>query len=116
MVATIPGSPYLHLLEGRLRIKIPELKGAQSRALALAQRLEQLEGIDAVTANPTTGNVLILFNSAQLEHRAIIRAIQQCGYLATILPMAPSERRKLTHVVFQSAVELVIERLVLALI
>ncbi len=109
-------SPYLHVLEGRVRIKIPEIKGRPQRALALERYLQQGEGIDEVTANPHTGNVLILFNSTVLRHHDIIVLIQQGGYLLKPAATSLPERANLTHVVFQSAVELAIERLVLALI
>lgn len=116
MPVTMPISPYLHVLDGRLRIKITDLKGAPNKALILVQQLLKLEGITDVNANPTTGNALILFDSMLLDHTDIIAAIQHCGYLTSTSPTLVPERKNLTHVVLQSAVELAIEHLVLALI
>lgn len=116
MPVTTPLSPYLHVLEGRVRIKIPEIKGMPRRALGLERHLQQGEGIYEVTANPKTGNVLILFDSATLRHHDILVLIQQGGYLMNSPVTSLPERINLTHVVFQSTVELAIERLVLALI
>jgi hypothetical protein len=109
-------SPYLHVLDGRVRIKIPVIKGAPQRALALEQRLLALDGINTVTANPTTGNVLILFESTMISHNNIIAAIHRLGYLTGPLPVPRLERHPLINVVVQSAVELALERLVLKFI
>ena len=109
-------SPYLHVLDGRVRIKIPAIKGAPQRALALEQELLALEGINTVTANPTTGNVLILSEAAVISHNDIIAAIQKLGYLTGPLLAPRPEHHPLINVVVQSAVELALERLVLTLI
>ncbi len=75
-------SPYLHVLDGRLRIKLPQVKGAPQRALAIEQLLLGLDGVTDVTANPTTGNVLVLFTSAVISQHDIIAALQKTGYLS----------------------------------
>lgn len=109
-------SPYLHVLDGRVRIKIPAIKGAPQRALALEQRLLALDGINSVTANPTTGNVLILFEAPIISHNDIIAAIQKLGYLTGPSPVSRLEQNNFFDFIFQSAVELAIERLVLTFI
>src|SRR5262249_14825614 len=109
-------SPYLHTLDGRLRIKIPQVKGSSQRALAVEQFLLGLTGITDVTANPTTGNVLVLFTSATISQHAIIAALQEAGYLRAGDHASQQGRKSLTSIVVESAVELAIERLVLALI
>ena len=68
-----------------------------------------------ITANPTTGNVLVLFTSAVIGQHDIIAALQKTGYLSDDHTAAQS-RKSLTSMVVQSAIELAIERLVLALI
>ena len=108
-------SPYLHILDGRLRIKLPHVKGAPQKALAVEQLLRGLDGVTAVTANPTTGNVLVLFTSAVIGQYDIIAVLQKTGYLSDDHAAAPG-RKSLTSIVVQSALELAIERLVLALI
>src|SRR5690349_12287281 len=74
-------SPYLHVLDGRLRIKLPQVKGSPQSALAVEQLLLRLDGVTDVTANPTTGNVLVLFTSAVIGQHDIIAALQKTGYL-----------------------------------
>ena len=108
-------SPYLHVLDGRLRIKLPQVKGAPQRALAVEQLLLGLDGVTDVTANPTTGNILVLFTSAVIDQHNIIAALQQTGYLSDDHATA-QDQQSLTSLVVHSALELVIERLVLTLI
>ena len=108
-------SPYLHVLDGRLRIKVPQVKGASQRALAVEQLLLGLDGITDVTANPITGNVLVLFTAAVIDQHDIIATLQKTGYLSDDHNSVQS-RKSLTSMVVQSALELAIERLVLMLI
>jgi copper chaperone CopZ len=108
-------APYLHVLDGRLRIKLPQVKGVPQRALAVEQLLRGLTGVTGVTANPTTGNVLVLFTSAVIGQYTIIAALQQTGYLRNTYAAEPSQT-SLISIVVHSALETVLERLVLALI
>lgn len=109
-------APYLHALDGRLRIKIPAMKGAPRQALAVEQALHSLQGITMVTANVVTGNVLVLFDSQALCHDDIITMLEQRGYLAPPPLSAPPAPQRFTNFVLQSAVEFALERLVLAII
>jgi hypothetical protein len=108
-------APYLHILDGRLRIKLLQVKGAPQRALAVEQLLRGLDGVTDVTANPTTGNVLVLFTSAVTSQHAIIAALQQTGYLRDA-HTAEQSQTSLMSIVMHSAIEWALERLVLALI
>ena len=112
----MPISPYLHLLDGRLRIKIPEVKGMPQQAVMVEQVLLGMDGVTDVTANPTTGNVLVLFDASVIGQQDILTALQKAGYLRESHPASRQERQGLTHFVVQSAIELALERLVLALI
>ena len=44
-------SSYIHSLEGRLRIKIPQVKGAADKALEVEGHLQHFTGVESVTAN-----------------------------------------------------------------
>jgi hypothetical protein len=72
---------YIHALDGRLRIKVPHVKGAPARALEVESRLRQVDGIDHVTANPTTGNVLILYNSCRIAQHEVLDILRTLGCL-----------------------------------
>jgi copper chaperone CopZ len=108
-------SPYLHVLDGRVRIKLPQVKGAPQRALAVEQLLRRLDGVTRVTANPITGNVLVLFTSAILGQHDILAALQQTGYLRED-HAAEQSPPNLLSLIMHSALDKALERLVLALI
>jgi copper chaperone CopZ len=72
---------YVHMLTGRLRVKVPEVKRASREASRLEATLVAVEGIDHAQANPTTGNVLVIFDPATLTHERILELIQAAGYL-----------------------------------
>jgi hypothetical protein len=75
-------SLYVHALEGRVRIKIPQVKGADRKAQEVEHRLRQTAGVEYVSANSTTGNVLILYNSRLLDQDDIISSLKEWGYLS----------------------------------
>src|ERR671925_565862 len=74
-------SPYFHALNGRLRIKVAELKGLPTKALEVEGQLRKIEGINHVRANPTTGNVLVLYDPAKIAQYEVLGALQRLGYL-----------------------------------
>ncbi len=75
-------SAYVHALAGRLRIKIPRIKGAADKAQELEQHLQQVSGIESVSANPTTGNVLVLYNPHCIDQWHIFSFLKDLGYLS----------------------------------
>lgn len=128
--ASLQTSTYLHLLQGRLRIKIPEVKRAPSNAFKFERSLAQLEGITYIKANPTTGNALILFEPQATDHLEILEAIRRLGWLkpnpksirqTAKIPL-DSDRRRATDQALnfiarqflQSAAQIAIERLLFA--
>jgi copper chaperone CopZ len=72
---------YLHVMDGRVRVKVPEMKRSASKALHVEEVIKSLEGITRVWPNPTTGNVLVYFDSAKLTHTDILLALKRAGYL-----------------------------------
>ncbi|MGP8050863.1 MAG: HMA2 domain-containing protein [Desulfobaccales bacterium] len=75
-------SAYVHALAGRLRIKIPKVKGAAAKAQELEEHLQELSGIESVSANPVTGNVLVLYNPQRIDQWNIIFSLTDGGYLS----------------------------------
>ena len=71
---------YLHAIEGRVRIKIPELKGSPERAQFLESCLLAVDGLKSVKANPTTGNVLILYEEETVSLSDIHENLRQLGF------------------------------------
>ena len=77
----MPVIEYVHAIEGRLRIKVPEVKRAPARARQLEERFRAVEGIRDVRANPLTGNVLFLHDPRRVAARQILAALIAAGYL-----------------------------------
>jgi copper chaperone CopZ len=74
-------SSYIHALNGRLRIKVAEIKGLRMKALEVEGQLRKIDGITQVRANPTTGNVLVLYDPARVGQDEILGALHRLGYL-----------------------------------
>jgi hypothetical protein len=119
-------STYIHAIEGRLRIKVVDVKASSVKALELEELIRKWDGISHVNANPLTGNVLILFKPDTIGQAAIVGALQGLGYLrangSTRTRMRGSVERRdgLSHTLLDtlvcSAMELALQRLVRALI
>jgi hypothetical protein len=119
-------SSYIHALEGRLRIKIPEVKGAAMKALEVESHLQLLTGMEEVSANTITGNVLILYNPRLVTQEEIISALQELGYLEEAFHRTPGETGRgarqagavelLTSTVASTLMEVALSRLVASFI
>jgi hypothetical protein len=115
-------SSYMHVLDGRLRIKIPAVKNNFQKASEVVHALQQLGGVTYVRANPKTGSVLIYFESHVIGHEDIIQTLQDvdCLVLSSLASSPPSTLQdvgtKLTHLLVQSVVERAVQRMFLALI
>lgn len=117
---------YIHTLEGRLRIKVPEIKGSPVRAGELEKQVSWQSGIDYIKANPTTGNVLIYYDSQKIEQENILRTLQESGYLQSLnfrsldgsgsKYTTTSIMENLVASVAQSIMEVALTRLVTAII
>jgi hypothetical protein len=70
---------YCHLVPGRLRLKLPALKGSRQVAERLAGTTRSLPGVTDATANPTTGSLLVLFDPRQTDHTTIVTFLRERG-------------------------------------
>jgi hypothetical protein len=118
-------SSYVHALEGRLRLKVPEVKGAPRKAREIERHLAQAPGVDEVSANPVTGSVLILYNPRLISQEEFTLALQEIGCLEELQAQAggagPPSRSdsafgKMATAVASAVMELALTRLVVALI
>ncbi len=114
-------SSYLHMMEGRLRVKVPEMKRSVPKALHVEEVIKGLPGITTVSANPTTGNVLVLFDSEQLTHTDILAALKEADYLREEAPVSSFQLTArmvdtVSHAVARSVAESLMERAILALL
>jgi copper chaperone CopZ len=78
--------PYVHMIEGRLRIKVPEVKGAPERARVIESQIRMIDGVDEVVANPITGSVLIHYDARRTLMADITETLQTWGYLRHAVP------------------------------
>lgn len=114
-------SSYLHVMDGRLRVKVPETRRSVSKALHVEELIQALPGIIRVTANPTTGNVLVLFDSEQLTHDEILSALRKAEYLQEPVSTPSFQLTSrmvdtVSHAVARSVAEALMERAILALL
>src|SRR3954463_2697861 len=63
----LPQLETVSVLPGRIRWRVPLIRGTPALAEELADELRGLDDVTAVTANATTGGVLVQFD----EHRPI---------------------------------------------
>lgn len=108
---------YLHALDGRMRIKINEVKGSTAAAEEISRYLLCSHGIDEVNANPITGNVLILYNTKQISQGGILNLLQDAGYLQRTARV-PANRggEGLVSVLAKAVMETALQSMVMALI
>src|SRR5262245_56429602 len=112
-------SDYVHVLDGRLRIKVAEVKGCPRMARLVEEQLRSRAGITEVTANPTTGNVLVLHDATVVSHWDIAEDLRALGCLRR---MQPTNRRRRVFVghfaqtIARATVEVAVQRVVYALV
>lgn len=75
------GTDYYNILDGRIRIEVPELKGSHAMAGELESQLSQLNGVAHVKANPLNGYVLVLFDSQVVSHYHVFAVINDLNCL-----------------------------------
>jgi hypothetical protein len=122
MVMTVSGFfCVVHALEGRLRLKVPEIKGAAAKALELERHLQQLHGVECVSASPATGSVLILYNPGVSDQEEIFFFLMQSGYLPqpegiSGTPEAAATGERLVAALATTLLEAALRKLAFALI
>lgn len=121
---------YLHhAIDGRLRLKVPSVKGSPSKAAQLENQLRSLnEGIERVVVSPTTGSVLITYDPCQIGQAEIFEGLARLGCRPQAyshssaasdpgMPiLAPGFGRDLARTVLHSTMEFALQRLIYALI
>ena len=74
-------SAFLHMLDGRLRVKVADVKGSPRVAALVEAQLAELQGVDDVSANPLTGSVLVLYEPAQVGVEEIMEVLRAGGHV-----------------------------------
>jgi copper chaperone CopZ len=119
-------SLYIHALNGRIRIKVIQLKGSPQRALEVEEQLRGVEGVRFVKANPTTGSVLIRYDPDQIEQQVVLGALQSLDCLRGGEVVWTGARNRsqvldglggsLAETLVRTTMELAVQRLVSALL
>ena len=71
---------YVHALNGRLRIKLPGLKGNTMRAQEIENQFNLMTGMQQVSANPVTGSLLFTYDPHLLRQEEIFAVLKELGY------------------------------------
>jgi hypothetical protein len=89
----------IHTLPGRVRFQVPSLGADPDGCARLASNLSRLEGVDAVTANPTSGSVLIRFDEERVKSHLLLAAISRLLGLDEQMQRTPTPlvARELNH-------------------
>ena len=69
----------VHALTGRLRIKLPELKGNPVRAQEIENQFILMTGMQEVSANPVTGSLLCIYDPNLLKQEDLFALIKEWG-------------------------------------
>jgi len=82
---------YVHNIPGRLRIKIPTIKGNPSEAGKVEAILASEENISSITVKPLTGSVTVLYNPKALRPEKILMNLTRNGYFDPSLAVTNDE-------------------------
>jgi heavy-metal-associated domain-containing protein len=98
------GIQIVHSLPGRVRVKLPRLKGNASLAGEVERTLAALEGVCHVETSTTTGSVLVLYEPrllVSLDHEAV-GSLRELAHMLG-LSFEDSDRDFLWHLVHAAA-------------
>jgi hypothetical protein len=117
--------PYvIHAIDGRVRVRVPAIRGSSAMADAVTAQLRALEGVTRVHANQTTGSVIVHYARGFISSEAILAALRMT------VPFSPDsdgigpargvacfqEANPLTTRVLHLAMDLAVQRLLMALV
>lgn len=119
---------YLHLLNGRIRIRSSVIKGNLPRAQLLTQQLQTHTGITQVATNTLTGSVLVLYDPEQVTQEQVLHLLSTVGQLpelnsfrgfevtADAISLQRTFKQELFHTVVRASVDFAVQRLAVALL
>lgn len=111
---------YLHAIDGRIRVRFPEIRGNRRAAAQLRRDLRALSGVSSVDANPLTGSVLVEYDSNCLSADDIFDSLDvelpvDSPTQGTILKTDPSDQGKeVRDAIAEKLIEFAAERLLIA--
>jgi len=82
---------YYHCVPGRMRVKIPALKSQPAHGEEVKSSLEGIDGVSAVTFNPLTGSVVVLFDQDRISPEKISGYLKDGGLFDPSLVISSDE-------------------------
>ena len=82
---------YFHCVPGRMRVKIPALKSQPDHGEEVKSSLEGIDGVSAVTFNPLTGSVVVLFDQDRIGPEKISGHLKDGGLFDPSLVISSDE-------------------------
>jgi hypothetical protein len=71
---------YVHDVPGRLRVKIPFIKGNPAVARETEEIVKAMPGINSANANPVTGSIIVQYHSGGSSACEILDTLKRNGY------------------------------------
>lgn len=71
---------YVHHTPGRMRVRIPNVKGNPSEARQVEKLFQNVEGIDNVILNALTGSVVVNYDTRRMGSDAILKILRENDY------------------------------------
>jgi hypothetical protein len=108
---------FFHAIEGRIRVHVPELKGAGAAAREVSAKLMQCDGIVYASANPATGNVLINYDARRISYGDVFQSLWGLGYLrkGKLEPINDQANRPVSSKLGETVTRFALEALFLSL-
>jgi hypothetical protein len=88
----------IHAITGRMRLRVPSLKGNEELSRRLHERLSAVPGITRVEANPVTASVLVLHHAGDAHGPELVQALAE-----GLAPLAGVDKQRLQARLAQDA-------------
>ena len=73
-------SHYVHYVPGRLRVRIPYLKGSSNAGREVEGLFEKLDGISSIGISELTGSVVLNYDTDKLDLEILLKILEDHGY------------------------------------
>jgi hypothetical protein len=77
---------YIHHVPGRLRAKIPAVKGSAANAHRVKAHLGYIEGVHAIEANTLTGSVTLRYDATRITGDALLAELRGLQLVPEVAP------------------------------
>jgi hypothetical protein len=99
------GIELLHAIPGRIRLRVPEIKGNPARAREVEQQLSGLKRLRRVEVNPVTGSVLMVHDPDDSDLIAELGRLFETGRELAAVLASPDPMEEIEDAVTVSLVE-----------